>query len=276
MLQTLYKARRRHNKMLERSTGYPMASVGQNVESQPLSPSKSKSVHPEPEKSLARKILTNGKNINIRLGNGCEAVDGDDSCDGSPKAGLLAVENAGNSTNHLSVSNSPNPSPVPQESVGSVDSRRPSGESGADQAKGSGGGRRFTIGFIRFPSIRRHSTSEQKSKSQKSSKRTDRTSKMLIAVLLLFLLTEFPQGIMHFLTGWYGPEFLRCNYNPWAEIWDLLALINSAINFLLYCFMSKQFRTQFHLSFKLHLCFKKPKWMTMANCNNNATVSTTV
>lgn len=33
-------------------------------------------------------------------------------------------------------------------------------------------------------------------KRSKADKRTDRTTKMLVAVLLLFLLTEFPQGIL--------------------------------------------------------------------------------
>lgn len=33
-------------------------------------------------------------------------------------------------------------------------------------------------------------------KRSKAEKRTDRTTKMLVAVLLLFLLTEFPQGIL--------------------------------------------------------------------------------
>lgn len=177
--------------------------------------------------------------------------------------------------------------------------------------KPDGKGRRFTLqGFIRYASFRRFSTpaggplitrmSRKGSKSAKSCKRTDRTSKMLIAVLVLFLLTEFPQGIMHFLTGtksfkrhrvikiirnniwffstgWYGPDFLRCKYNPWAEIWDIVALINSGINFILYCFMSKQFRTQFAISFNT-FCPKREhlRWGSLPACNNNATVSTTV
>lgn len=171
------------------------------------------------------------------------------------------------STNHLSPS--PHLIQVLNErdiSVGS--SRRQSGETSAVELR-ENGVRRFTKGLIRFPSVRRTSRSGK-------SKRTDRTSKMLVAVLFLFLITEFPQGIMHLLTGWYGPGFFRCYYNTWAEVWDMLALINSAVNFILYCFMSKQFRTQFRLSFNLR-CFRKYKFMGMSACNNNhATVSTTV
>lgn len=84
-----------------------------------------------------------------------------------------------------------------------TDSRRASAGSGATEENFgtlSGGVRRFTKGFIRLPSLRRQSA-DKGTKSGKGCKRTDRTSKMLIAVLLLFLLTEFPQGIMHFLTG---------------------------------------------------------------------------
>lgn len=42
-------------------------------------------------------------------------------------------------------------------------------------------------------------------KRSKAEKRTDRTTKMLVAVLLLFLLTEFPQGILgecHFMQNY--------------------------------------------------------------------------
>lgn len=37
---------------------------------------------------------------------------------------------------------------------------------------------------------------KKSTKRSKAEKRTDRTTKMLVAVLLLFLLTEFPQGIL--------------------------------------------------------------------------------
>lgn len=40
-------------------------------------------------------------------------------------------------------------------------------------------------------------------KKSKAERRTDRTTKMLVAVLLLFLLTEFPQGILGWYNGYY-------------------------------------------------------------------------
>ena len=40
-------------------------------------------------------------------------------------------------------------------------------------------------------------------------KQTDRTTKMLLAILLLFLLTEFPQGVLGLLSVILGPEFFE-------------------------------------------------------------------
>ncbi|KAJ0174064.1 hypothetical protein K1T71_010210 [Dendrolimus kikuchii] len=82
-------------------------------------------------------------------------------------------------------------------------------------------------------------------KRSKSERRTDRTTKMLLAVLLLFLITEFPQGILGLLSGILGRCFFKGCYNLFGEIMDALALLNGAINFVLYCSMSRQFRTTF-------------------------------
>ncbi|XP_037046567.1 sex peptide receptor isoform X2 [Bradysia coprophila] len=80
-------------------------------------------------------------------------------------------------------------------------------------------------------------------------KRTDRTTMLLVAVLLLFLITEFPQGIFGLLSG-ILPKcfFIRC-YQLFGELMDLLALINAAVGFVLYGLMSKQFRTSFKAVF---------------------------
>ncbi|XP_011297316.1 FMRFamide receptor-like isoform X2 [Fopius arisanus] len=80
-------------------------------------------------------------------------------------------------------------------------------------------------------------------------RQTDRTTRMLLAVLLLFLLTEFPQGVLGLLSVILGTGFFRTCYVKLGEMMDILALINSAINFILYCAMSRQFRTIFHQLF---------------------------
>ncbi|XP_011505952.1 PREDICTED: FMRFamide receptor-like [Ceratosolen solmsi marchali] len=96
---------------------------------------------------------------------------------------------------------------------------------------------------------------ESKKRRRKASRimdnerQTDRTTKMLLAVLLLFLLTEFPQGTLGLLSVVLGPNFFNTCYVKLGEAMDILALINSAINFILYCAMSRQFRMTFNQLF---------------------------
>lgn len=75
-------------------------------------------------------------------------------------------------------------------------------------------------------------------------RKTNRTTRMLLTVVVLFLLTEFPQGIISLLSG-ILPHFVEEVYGPLGDIVDILALINNGINFILYCTMSKQFRDTF-------------------------------
>ncbi|XP_043679184.1 G-protein coupled receptor dmsr-1-like [Vespula pensylvanica] len=84
----------------------------------------------------------------------------------------------------------------------------------------------------------------------KNEKHADRTTRMLVAVLLLFLITEIPQGVLGLLSGILGDCFFRNCYHNFGEIMDILALLNGAINFILYCLMSRQFRTSFEQLFK--------------------------
>ncbi|QQP36286.1 Uncharacterized protein FKW44_021336, partial [Caligus rogercresseyi] len=52
-------------------------------------------------------------------------------------------------------------------------------------------------------------------------------------------------GILGMLSAIYGDKFFKDCYRPLGDVMDAMALINSAINFILYCFMSKQFRKTF-------------------------------
>ncbi|KAH8296259.1 hypothetical protein KR054_003809, partial [Drosophila jambulina] len=99
------------------------------------------------------------------------------------------------------------------------------------------------------------------SKTLEKEKQTDRTTRMLLAVLLLFLITEFPQGIMGLLNALLGDAFLVQCYLRLSDLMDILALINSSINFILYCSMSKQFRTTFTLLFRPKFL---DKWLPVA------------
>lgn len=85
--------------------------------------------------------------------------------------------------------------------------------------------------------------------SNSSSQTHDRTTRMLLAVLLIFLLTELPSGIITFLSVIYGDEFFKHVYTPLGDLLDFLAMINSAVNFILYCTMSRQFRITFRKTF---------------------------
>jgi len=94
-------------------------------------------------------------------------------------------------------------------------------------------------------------------KSADKERQTDRTTRMLLAVLMLFLITEFPQGILGLLTLLLGKRFFQDCYQNMGEVMDMLALVNSAINFILYCVMSRQFRNTFSLLFL-------PAWVSAA------------
>ncbi|KAB0795454.1 hypothetical protein PPYR_12293 [Photinus pyralis] len=93
---------------------------------------------------------------------------------------------------------------------------------------------------VNVPKTLRHNKEQQ----------TDRTTRMLLAVLFLFLITEFPQAILGLLSVSIGSKFERQCYNPLGDLMDILALTNSAINFILYCAMSRQFRTAFQEAFR--------------------------
>lgn len=71
-----------------------------------------------------------------------------------------------------------------------------------------------------------------------------RTTKMLLTVLILFLLTELPQGILILLSVGMKGFFFRI-YIPLGDLMDFIALLNNAVNFVLYCTMSHQFRIRF-------------------------------
>ena len=81
--------------------------------------------------------------------------------------------------------------------------------------------------------------------NRKYGKGSDRTTRMLLAVLLIFLITEFPNGIIFLLSGILGEIFYQNVCLKVGEILDILALINSSANFILYCTMSRMFRTTF-------------------------------
>ena len=91
---------------------------------------------------------------------------------------------------------------------------------------------------------RRRRLSSTKLTNKKGGNRPSKTTRMLLVVIILFLITEFPQGILIFVSA-IVPGFYKNVYMPLGDLMDFIALVNNAINFVLYCSMSNQFRSRF-------------------------------
>lgn len=79
----------------------------------------------------------------------------------------------------------------------------------------------------------------------------NRTTWMLVSVVLFFVITEMPQGILAMISG-LNEKFFSEIYSNLGDVLDLLVLLNSAVNFILYCIMSQQFRDTFKNLFVVH------------------------
>lgn len=88
----------------------------------------------------------------------------------------------------------------------------------------------------------------------------NRTTGMLLAVVVLFLITELPQGMLTLLMI-FIKELQQEFYNKIGDVLDILALCNNAINFVLYCSMSKQFRDTFVRIFCRCCPKNRPGWI---------------
>ena len=67
---------------------------------------------------------------------------------------------------------------------------------------------------------------------------------MLVTVVVLFLVTELPQGLLSVCSGLVAGCF-ESYYAPLGDTMDIFALVNNAVNFALYCTMSARFRQTF-------------------------------
>ena len=73
-----------------------------------------------------------------------------------------------------------------------------------------------------------------------------RTNIMLVLVCFFFFVTEFPQGVLALLSIIFESANFHSNvYMRLGDVMDILALINNAVNFILYCRMSYIFRQTF-------------------------------
>lgn len=72
---------------------------------------------------------------------------------------------------------------------------------------------------------------------------------MLLSVLVIFLGTQLPQGVVTLLCSFLSESFRLDVYQNLGELMELLTLINGSVSFLLYCLMSSMFRNTFRRLF---------------------------
>lgn len=96
---------------------------------------------------------------------------------------------------------------------------------------------------------------------RKRSDQTHQTTKLLVAVVIVFTLSELPQGILFTLN--LLVEKFENTYYAIASLLDLMTIVTCTINFVLYCCMSSQFRTAF---MKHCNCLPDCKFLHIINC----------
>ncbi|THD25115.1 putative neuropeptide F receptor [Fasciola hepatica] len=107
----------------------------------------------------------------------------------------------------------------------------------------------------------------------KKTRQSQRATIMLIVVVVSFVITEAPQGVFNTLVAVKGECFQTTVYVPLGDVLDLAVLLNSSINFILYCTMSQMFRANFaRLVCRFCSCHCK-RFLTRFNCGDNGTSS---
>ena len=77
---------------------------------------------------------------------------------------------------------------------------------------------------------------------RRHSAQSDRTTKILLILLMVFFSTEFPQGILAILNGLFPNDIHQFVYLSLGELLDLLSLINCNTCFIVYPLISSQYR----------------------------------
>ncbi|XP_076451326.1 G-protein coupled receptor dmsr-1-like [Babylonia areolata] len=82
-----------------------------------------------------------------------------------------------------------------------------------------------------------------KGDNSSSHQQNRRTTMMLLAIIVMYIISEVPQSVLVLMCVFATPGFFRRVYMPLSDVIDVISLINSAINFSMYCTMSRQFRS---------------------------------
>ncbi|KAI3421318.1 Serpentine type 7TM GPCR chemoreceptor Srw [Globodera pallida] len=77
---------------------------------------------------------------------------------------------------------------------------------------------------------------------RRHSAQSDRTTKILLILLIVFFCTEFPQGILSIMNGLFPNDIHQFVYLSLGELLDLLSLINCNTCFIVYPLISSQYR----------------------------------
>ncbi|XP_065209226.1 G-protein coupled receptor dmsr-1-like isoform X2 [Planococcus citri] len=109
----------------------------------------------------------------------------------------------------------------------------------------------------------------------KRKQKVDRSTKILLAVLGLFLIAEAPLGILGLLNAIYRhSKYYEC-YDNLGRILDTVALINTSVTFVVYYLMSQQFKKTFESLFGRFNSIYSRKDVIARRVSGNTTSSAT-
>jgi len=100
------------------------------------------------------------------------------------------------------------------------------------------------LGFLLLKTIRRSVQLTESLKLTACSRRMRahrRTTILLLAIMTMFVISELPCAIL-VLISVFVERFFHDYYPLFADTLDIISLVNNAINFVMFCSMSKQFR----------------------------------
>ena len=81
--------------------------------------------------------------------------------------------------------------------------------------------------------------------NEQTSRSEDEITRMLIVVILVFVFCQSPAFVTQALPSVLPEATLYCpfSYFYYARVSDLLVVANSSLNFVIYCFCSRRFRS---------------------------------
>uniref|UniRef100_A0A915HM52 G-protein coupled receptors family 1 profile domain-containing protein n=1 Tax=Romanomermis culicivorax TaxID=13658 RepID=A0A915HM52_ROMCU len=97
-----------------------------------------------------------------------------------------------------------------------------------------------TIQFLVDKNRSRHLLTSRKFLQKRYKRR--RLTKMLVIISLTCAVVETPHATLHLLTGIVGAQFGRQVYDHMGDFFEMLTLLYSSINFVMYCMMNEEFR----------------------------------